>query len=135
MNDLITFLRERLDEDKDHAQVLTNAAKFIDAVPDFYGAGGPAAQDYWQHFTPARMLADAGAKRRILALHEPLPSAPDAPADPPVTICRECGPNTGRHGEIDPTGRSGDHWWPCPTLRLLALPYAGHPDYRQEWAP
>lgn len=22
----------------------------------------------------------------------------------------------------------------CPTLGLLALPYAGHPDYRQEWA-
>ncbi|MFC3988744.1 DUF6221 family protein [Actinoplanes siamensis] len=22
-----------------------------------------------------------------------------------------------------------------PLLRLLALPYAGHPDYRQEWSP
>lgn len=23
----------------------------------------------------------------------------------------------------------------CPTLRLLALPYADHPDYRPEWRP
>ena len=24
---------------------------------------------------------------------------------------------------------------PCATLRLLALPYADHPDYREEWRP
>lgn len=24
---------------------------------------------------------------------------------------------------------------PCTTLRLLALPYADHPDYREEWRP
>ena len=24
--------------------------------------------------------------------------------------------------------------WPCPTLRWLARPYAGHPDYLPEWA-
>ncbi len=24
---------------------------------------------------------------------------------------------------------------PCVTLRLLALPYAGHPDYQPEWRP
>lgn len=24
---------------------------------------------------------------------------------------------------------------PCPTLRALALPYADHPDYRDEWRP
>jgi hypothetical protein len=23
--------------------------------------------------------------------------------------------------------------WPCVTLRLLALPYADHPDYQPEW--
>lgn len=25
--------------------------------------------------------------------------------------------------------------YPCRTLRLLALPYAGHPEYREEWRP
>jgi len=24
--------------------------------------------------------------------------------------------------------------YPCPTLLILALPYADHPDYREEWA-
>jgi hypothetical protein len=24
---------------------------------------------------------------------------------------------------------------PCWTARLLALPYASHPDYREEWRP
>lgn len=24
---------------------------------------------------------------------------------------------------------------PCPTVRMLALPYAEHPDYRPEWRP
>lgn len=31
-----------------------------------------------------------------------------------------------------------DEWpieWPCPTLRLLAVRYAKHDDYREEWRP
>jgi hypothetical protein len=26
-------------------------------------------------------------------------------------------------------------WMPAQTLRLLGLPYADHPDYREEWRP
>jgi hypothetical protein len=36
-------------------------------------------------------------------------------------ICTEVGPDA--------------QGWPCQTLRLLALPYADHPDYRPEWKP
>lgn len=25
-------------------------------------------------------------------------------------------------------------YWPCPTLRLLAVPYRRHPDFREEWS-
>jgi hypothetical protein len=25
--------------------------------------------------------------------------------------------------------------WPCLTLRLVALPYSGHPDYIEDWRP
>ncbi len=28
-----------------------------------------------------------------------------------------------------------DYGWPCPTLRALALLYADHRDYQQEWQP
>lgn len=67
---------------------------------------------------PAAALADLAAKRAILALHDlpehycPLPVVP------------------GRHGQLW-TPEEG----PCWTLRLLTEPYAGHPDYRQEWKP
>jgi hypothetical protein len=36
------------------------------------------------------------------------------------------------HGEHLETATHGR---PCRTLRLLAGPYAGHPDYREEWKP
>jgi hypothetical protein len=53
-----------------------------------------------------RSLADCEAKRRIVRMHQP------------PTICGwDC-----RDGR-------------CPTLRALALPYADHPDYREEWKP
>jgi hypothetical protein len=52
-----------------------------------------------------RVLAECEAKRRIVAEHEGEPS------------CETC-------YLVDA---------PCPTLRLLALPYAGHEDYREGW--
>jgi len=61
---------------------------------------------------PARVLAECEAKRRIVGLHERRPDWPD---------CQECG------------DRDYQKPWPCSTLRLLALPYSDHPDYRPEW--
>lgn len=54
------------------------------------------------------------ASRRILALHEQRRTLKGNPLP-----CLGCG-----------------SWsTPCPTLRLLAVPYADHPDYWQEWRP
>lgn len=39
-------------------------------------------------------------------------------------FCDECWARDGR----------GSRVYPCPTLRWLARPYAGHPDYLPEWA-
>jgi hypothetical protein len=58
---------------------------------------------------PARAFAEVEAKRRI------------------VEAARERSP------EVEP-GDVGRVVFVL-TLRLLALPYAGHPDYRQEWRP
>lgn len=85
-DDLVAFLRARLDEDE-------------------RDPGG---------WSPARVLAEVDAKRRILAEH-PWRHEPDWPSG---RQCRQC---------------ATEH--PCTTLRLLALPYAGHPDYREEWRP
>lgn len=56
---------------------------------------------------PARACSEVEAKRRI------------------VEAAREHSPNQGDDGK----------WVFVLTLRLLALPYAGHPDYQQEWRP
>lgn len=61
------------------------------------------------HWDPARgILATCTAKRRLLALHG----------------------HVSRDG-YGPSGRCDDY--PCPTLQLLAMPYADHPDYDPSW--
>lgn len=79
-------------------------------------------------FDRAQELADVAAKRRLIAGHGPgrvvdesdgrWASDPDS-WDPPWTKC------------------TGHEWvaYPCEMLRLLALPWAGHPDYREDWKP
>jgi hypothetical protein len=64
---------------------------------------------------PARALADVEAKRRIVAEHARM-----APR-----YCRTC----------DYAGEQDGRRYGCTTLRLLALPHAGHPDYQEEWRP
>lgn len=61
---------------------------------------------------PARVLREIDAKRRILAEH-----ALNG------WVCTTCD-----NGEVEQV-------FPCPTLRLLALPYADQPGYREEWRP
>lgn len=60
--------------------------------------------------TEARVLAEVEAKRRLVELH-----APNG---------RECWWCGGDQGGT----------YPCENLRILALPYASHADYRAEWA-
>ena len=61
-------------------------------------------------------LRDLKAKRLIVELH---------------TGDHECS-TYDHNGEIDNcTWVLGD----CSTLQLLAIPFADHPDYRQEWTP
>ena len=104
MTDLTTFLLERIAEDEHAAR---RAEAFTDPLPDFLGT--------WDH---ARVLAECAAKRRIVELHEPNGET-----------CSVCALQDG--------SKYGDGWgaedWPCTTLRALALPYADHPEFREEW--
>lgn len=56
---------------------------------------------------PARVLAECEAKRRIINLH------PEA---------------------VAPEMKAGAAWASGEVLRILAVQYAGHPDYQTEWA-
>ncbi len=76
---------------------------------------------------PARVLAEVEAKRRIVGIHE---------LDPIEVY--SWGTTGGGCGLCDHSCETGGDTWghdPCETLKALALPYADHPDYRQEWKP
>ena len=74
-------------------------------------------------FDPARIRAECAAKRRI------------------VLSCRESRPDTRLLGARPPglgdfpLSPHDQHQLAALTLAALALPYAGHRDYRQEWRP
>lgn len=63
---------------------------------------------------PERVLHDCATKQQVVAIHIRQDNGPDQ-----ADSCWTC------EGED----------WPCPTLRLLALPYADRPGFREEWRP
>lgn len=60
--------------------------------------------------SPARVVAEAHVKRRLLELHSRMNG---------TGVCQACGERVRDGG--------------CTTLRLLAMPYADHPAYRTNW--
>lgn len=143
MNELVEFLRARLDEDDRAARAATagpwrhssdkhhhepGTPRFSEAV--FAGAAGKAATcvattgetddpqsmadaAYIARQDPARVLREVEAKRTILAMH-----APSERTEYGAQVCSRCSDLS-----------------PCDTLRLLALPYSDHPDYDESWRP
>jgi len=111
----VEFLRTRLDEDE---QVARDASSHP-ARDD--GHELHVIDDDYKHdairIPAARVLADVEAKRRVVGLHRELIGETRG-GDRVGEGCVEC-----------------DSFWPCDTLRLLVLPYAQHPDYREEWKP
>ncbi|GAQ52087.1 DUF6221 family protein [Streptomyces acidiscabies] len=130
--DLAEFVRARLDEDERVAKAL-----FDDPRPgriarwewcddsSIRDRGTPhvilRVKFTWlreaAHITrhdPARVLREVDAKRQMLAIHRPYVAEPGQ-------ACLGCA--------------GGIEWETCPVVRLLALPYADHPDYREEWRP
>lgn len=74
----------------------------------------PESMATWLRNWSAHVHADVDAKRRIIEVH------------------------SGRQLTVEPFDwhcLNGCGSWPCPTLRLLALPYADHPDYNESWRP
>ncbi|MEU7010383.1 DUF6221 family protein [Streptomyces sp. NPDC046332] len=146
MDDLIAFLRARLDEDEQEAKarrgifpspgvqddgyvwlhirpggnaVITRYPRPVEGYDDMAKLRNWA--DTENGWTQRRVLAEVDAKRRIIDLHaleyRERPERVIGESDEP--FCAEC------LGE----------GFPCETLRLFALPYADHPDYRDEWRP
>ncbi|WP_369135654.1 DUF6221 family protein [Modestobacter sp. I12A-02662] len=119
------FLLARIAEDK---RIATDAAGAIGRgdwtpadVPEESGLAGAA--ELVARYDPARVLAECAAKRKL------------------VMACRDARPDlaflgTRPRGMADfPLSPSGPHQLAAFTLAVLAMPYAGHPDYRDEWRP
>ena len=130
MDDLVAFLRARLDEDEQVARAAIERQPYDEW--DATGATGdddaalahaevvkiarphptPAARAIAQHIArwdPARVLAEVEAKRRIITSYQLF-------ATDPVQS------GTYVSGLLD-------------AILLLVQPYADHPDYREEWRP
>lgn len=131
MDDLIAFLRDRLSEDEAAATAVFRDhtwSAYLEGGTDGWAiegahsgkpsciVGDEAMANHIARHDPARVLADLAAKRQIIAEHCDDGGKCDVCADPPV---------------YEATWRP----FPCKTLRLLALPYADHPDYQESWKP
>jgi hypothetical protein len=137
VEDLVQWLTAQLDEDERTARAATLGPWVQSGIGDYGwtvdfgrpGAGvetadteqGLADANFIATHNPARALREIEAKRRILECHESWAAGNGA------IICGRCG-----REHVD--GRPGGHF-PCQTLRLLALPYADRPGFREEWRP
>lgn len=85
----------------------TEAQPWVIVGPGYTG-GGVHERETAEHIArhdSARVLAEVESKRKLIEQH------------------------VGYYGGGD------DEFWPVQTLRLLALPYADHPDYDESWRP
>ena len=112
------FLEARITEDEVAATLRECHREDCGWIPDEAGYSYPCNCG-----VPERMAAECKAKRAISKQHEiDLHSS-----EPYCDTCAEwwaC-----ELGEGPPPVK-----YPCPTIRIITAVYAGHPDYRQEWA-
>ena len=120
MDDLVAFLRARLDEDEAAAKTGSQPEWKSDGPYLGWVTGGIAAQFKWStdaahaaRHDPARVLREVAAKRAILAEYLRLAGIEpdDYPEDPAAVAASE------------------------RDVRILAAVWSDHPDYRREWAP
>jgi hypothetical protein len=116
VTDLTEFLLARIAEDEEDAKTshVLGCRRFSEPYPDVCTCAQVKPTYRWN---PARVLAECEAKRLIVEAHHANDDY-DAGGNRFVDGCAEC-----------------EGVWPCLTLRLLALPYADHPDYDGAWRP
>jgi hypothetical protein len=128
MDDLVAFLRARLDEDEAAAvaardewgsteQLYWEQYELSGKLEDSGWWPPPKGLDrHWQLTSPWRVLREVGAKRRIVEEHRNY--GPDQWNPRYCVTCNDTGRGVA-----------------CLTLLALALPYSDHPEYRKEWEP
>lgn len=116
MDDLVTWLRAQLDE----ANTDLHTVECGWHQREFGHEGTDCTCG-----APERLRAEVEAKRLLLDGHESergVVGYTTVEVLPQYgTVCAECGTH------------SSPELWPCRHVRLLALPYAERPGYREEW--
>jgi hypothetical protein len=111
--DLSEWLLAQIGDDEERLDRLTD-----DEIFGYDAGGDPPSIDV------GFLLADCDARRRIVFEHRPVNLALSYP------LCATCLDHVATDDEgAWAVGKS----WPCQTLRLIALPYAGRDGYLDEW--
>lgn len=135
MNELVAFLRARYNEDEQVARA-ADAGRWL---PEDKGVTFEwRADDFHEGEAQARLLADTRANLEHIANWHPARVL--AEVDAKIRVLDHAEAWFGASFATTPDGWSSDTatayrmamGW---TLRLLAQPYADHPDYREEWTP
>lgn len=139
VSDLVEFLRARLAEDEQTARRALGGEWTCLVAPRFAAPGErgeievggqvlavptPETGLHIARHDPARTLREVAAKRAIIDEHEITHDTVTAEGN----FSSE--PGCGTCHEMDGETYAGGY---CRTLRLLALPYADHPDYDESW--
>lgn len=113
MRDLVAFLRARLDDDEQAAR---------EAAVWWGDADEPGEAPHWRPVPCGHIWndQDGGIADEVADRH----AAHIARHDPARVLAEV----EAKRRMVDEHGNGT-----CRTLRLLALPYADHPDYRPEW--
>ena len=109
MDDLVSFLRDRMAEDEAAIRTWESACWHLEACDD---TGG-----YLERFDEKRMLAEVEARRRVIKLYE---NALAAQRSGSISLRNR----TQDEAAVDVLGEA---------VKALALPYADHDGYREEW--
>jgi hypothetical protein len=131
--DLVAFVRACLDDDERVARDVDPQGWTEAIEAGHWNELDPTEYAHIARHDPARVLSEVAAKRALLELHDGEHYCPELktgvyPYDWPSAA---------------PWGSAGEAWrhasserfeGPCPTLRLLAQPFAGRPSWREEWA-
>lgn len=123
MDDLVQFLRDRYDEEAGDAEAAGDSWYSYEPDQQIAFVSVADAHHIARH-SPARVLREIEAKRRILEEHQPDRFGGCATCARPEDFDDDA--------EGNRTFSRSAKLWPCPTVRLLALPYA---DYKEKWKP
>lgn len=138
MSGIVEFLRARYTEakERENEKRRTIPSPFDGRKVEIHvSSDGPQVVVDGRPYPPARyfelatepapdsaVLADLDAKLAVLDEH---PDVNDG----------DCGTCVNGHWGYPTHGGSSPQRHPCRTLRLLAVPFAAHPDYDERWRP